>query len=166
MTNVKQTLLSILYILTISLSPFAFSEESIFHNMTTEEKKITGIEKLSEEEISQLEQWINTKTTSPLLSTTNPIADSNNNKTTNISRKEAEAILNAPIDTQIAGEFNGWRGKTIFRLSNGEIWKQRLPGVYVEKLDSPQIRIKKNFLGFYEMEIVETGKKIGVTRLK
>lgn len=28
------------------------------------------------------------------------------------------------IDSQIAGEFTGWDGNTVFRLMNGQIWQQ------------------------------------------
>lgn len=70
------------------------------------------------------------------------------------------------IVSKIKGEFIGWRGKTIFKLENGQIWKQRQSGRYYHKMENPEISISKNMMGFYMMEIVETGKRIGVRRLR
>ena len=66
------------------------------------------------------------------------------------------------IRDRIDGAFKGWRGKTVFKLSNGQRWVQRQRGYYRADLDSPEITITRNALGFFVMEIVSTGRRVPV----
>ncbi len=154
-------LLVILFSLFLPLHTHA--EIDLKTQMTAEERQKGGLDKLSPEEISFLNEWLNGKRTAVTPATQAPPSES---KVAKITRKEAEAVLNAPIKTSIKGEFTGWTGKTVFYLNNGEVWKQRRSGFYRKKLESPEVIIKRNFLGFYDMHIVETGRKVGVTRVK
>jgi hypothetical protein len=152
------------FIFIYSFSLFAFSDIDIKSQMTPEDREKSGLNKLSSEELSYLNKWLNEKkaNTNPRLTQAIP----ENTTPAKITRKEAEEILNAPIKTSVKGEFIGWTGKTVFYLSNGEVWKQRRSGFYRKKLDSPEVIIMRNFLGFYDMHIVATGRKVGVTRVK
>jgi multidrug efflux pump subunit AcrA (membrane-fusion protein) len=71
------------------------------------------------------------------------------------------------FESRLVEPFTGWEGKTVFRLENGSVWRQRLPGRYLHREgDLPQVRIEKNFMGFYQMELLGYDRKIGVTRLE
>jgi hypothetical protein len=70
------------------------------------------------------------------------------------------------ISSRIAGEFNGWTGRTRFTLENGQVWEQRRGRRWKITLDSPEVRITQTFLGAYEMEIVSESRKIGVRRIR
>jgi len=70
------------------------------------------------------------------------------------------------INSSIAGEFNGWTGRTRFQLQNGQIWEQRRGRRWKITLDSPEVRITQNFMGAYEMEVVSESKSIGVRRIR
>jgi len=70
------------------------------------------------------------------------------------------------VRARIDGNFDGWRGDTLFVLDNGEIWKQRLQGQYFYSAERPEILITRNLLGFYSMEVLETGKSVGVKRVR
>lgn len=70
------------------------------------------------------------------------------------------------FNTNIVGAFTGWEGKTRFRLANGQTWQQRTMNRYRYSADDPDVRLKKNFLGFWEMEILETGRSVGVKQLR
>jgi hypothetical protein len=121
--------------------------------MTPDEYRSAGLEKLSPEELSNLNQWF-----------MRFIAhDSQQVVKTDTVIKEMQS---APVRRRIAGTFHGWDGKTIFTLDNGEVWRQRLPGRYFVKLENPEVEIFKNLLGFYELKVVETGKRVGVSRVK
>lgn len=71
-----------------------------------------------------------------------------------------------PYTSIIRGEFTGWTGDTRFFLENGEVYEQRRPGRWRTSLMNPQVRITKNFLGAYDLEIVSEGRSIGVRRLR
>ena len=121
--------------------------------MSTEEFQSAGLSKLSPEELRNLDQWI-----------LHFLAyDSNQVVKTDETIKELQKV---PVRHRIVGHFRGWDGDTVFTLDNGEVWKQRLPGRYAISLDNPEVEIVKNLLGFYELRIVKTGHKIGVTRVK
>lgn len=69
------------------------------------------------------------------------------------------------ITAQIAGSFRGWDGKTVFRLTNGQIWKQRVGGRYRYRAEDPEVQIERARFGYY-LKIVATGRKVGVKRVK
>ena len=72
-----------------------------------------------------------------------------------------------PIVSRIKGEFDGWDGRTIFQLENGQVWRQRLSGRYRYKgPPGPEVRIERNFFGFFEMRLTEDGRAIGVSRVR
>jgi hypothetical protein len=80
--------------------------------------------------------------------------------------KEIRSLQNAPLRSRIVGLFTGWSGDTTFQLDNGSVWKQRVSGRYRATLENPEVEISKNLLGFFELKVVSTGRKIGVTRLR
>ena len=80
--------------------------------------------------------------------------------------KEVRTAANKEVVSSIKGDFYGWKGKTIFRLDNDQVWQQRYKGLWKTNLNSPKVIIRKNFLGFHEMEIVNEERSIGVKRIQ
>ena len=80
-------------------------------------------------------------------------------------KEKAERELGQRIQARIKGPFRGWDGKTLFRLDNGQIWRQRIGGRYRYRADSPAVEIVKGRFG-YTLEVVETGRQIGVRRVR
>jgi hypothetical protein len=68
----------------------------------------------------------------------------------------------ATIVSRYVGEFRGWKGRTLFRLENGQVWLQRQRGRYFFKAESPELQIFRNRLGFYTLRVTATGRQIGV----
>lgn len=70
------------------------------------------------------------------------------------------------IETRIAGRFTGWTGATVFKLENGQVWKQAATGYFTNiELDNPQVIIKK--LGFgYLLTLPGHGATVFVRRIK
>lgn len=123
--------------------------------MTVEQFRRTGLQKLSDTELEALNEW--------LIEYTAGEAESLQSS----SEAVREAEKNLEIKSRITGDFNGWDGDTIFRLQNGQIWQQRLASRYPYRgPENPEIRISKNFFGFYKMTLVESGKSVGVKRLR
>lgn len=123
--------------------------------MTVEQFRRTGLPKLSDSELEALNEWLIEYTA----------GDAQVLQGTSTAVRDAEK--NMEIDSRISGEFTGWDGDTIFRLENGQVWQQRLGGRYPYRGPAnPTVRISKNFMGFYKMTILESGKSIGVKRLR
>jgi hypothetical protein len=127
--------------------------EGIKQTMTEAQFRATGLDKLSPPELRLLDRWL----LKFLAHDSQQIV--HNDKT-------IKKLQQVPVLRRIKGNFRGWSGKTVFHLDNGEVWKQRLSGRYAISLESPKVEIYKNLFGFYELKIVETGRKIGVTRVK
>ena len=66
------------------------------------------------------------------------------------------------IEARIVPPFTGWTGQTIFRLDNGQLWRQRIKGRYMFDGDDTSVVIRRNFLGFYMLTLVSTSRSIGV----
>ena len=121
--------------------------------MSAKEFHAAGLDKLSTGELHSLDQWI-----------LHFLAyDSSQVVKTDKAIKKLQKV---PVRHRLVGHFRGWDGDTVFTLDNGEVWKQRLPGRYATSLDNPEVEIIRNLLGFYELRIVKSGYKIGVTRIK
>lgn len=124
--------------------------------MTAEEYQQTGLAKLTDAEIDALNDWLVRYT----------IIDASYLKARYSQTKSVKALEKSGIRSHILGEFKGWSGKTVFKLKNGQTWRQRNPSRYFYHAQEPEVEIKKNSFGFYELTILETGKTIGVKRLK
>ena len=56
---------------------------------------------------------------------------------------------NIPILSRIAGKFDGWEGRTVFKLENGQEWRQNEPGVVaVKAVVSPPVLLEKLYGGW------------------
>lgn len=69
------------------------------------------------------------------------------------------------LRARIVGEFTGWDGKTLFKLDNGQVWRQSTSGVYRYKSTDPEVVIEKGLVG-YKLRLVETKRSISVRRVK
>jgi hypothetical protein len=71
------------------------------------------------------------------------------------------------IEGHIDGTFTGWRGKSVFKLDNGQEWRQAESGMYdAGKFDSPVVRIKPMLLGSWLMYVEGCGCSVRVQRIK
>jgi len=137
----------------IAADPKPTTWEGIERMMKPEEFEAAGLGKLSPEELGRLNEWMMRFL-------------AYESKQVIKTDEKIQKLQNVPVRSRIAGKFRGWDGDTTFTLDNGEVWKQRLPGRYAINLDDPEVEISRNLLGFHEMKIVQTGRKVGVTRLK
>lgn len=139
--------------------------------MSPQEFKEAGLNKLSPSELEALNGWLLRYTTDDVPELVKEVPELKEA----VALKAAVAPAPQPlapepeperIDSRIDGKFKGWTGKTVFKLQNGQVWKQRQSGKYYKKIESPEVEITKNLLGFYVMKIVETDKRIGVKRIR
>jgi len=69
------------------------------------------------------------------------------------------------IESQIAGEFSGWDGETIFKLTNGQIWQQAAYAYTYSYKYRPKVLIFRT-TGGYEMQVEGMDERIRVVRIK
>jgi hypothetical protein len=76
-----------------------------------------------------------------------------------------EAALNEPFEAEIVGPFSGWSGKTVFTLSNGQVWRQRTGSDYRHTAKGQTVAVKKNFMGYWTLTVLSSGRTVGVRRI-
>jgi len=71
----------------------------------------------------------------------------------------------ARIESRITGTFTGWRGNTVFKLDNGQVWVQADSSSYDTRLENPPVVIKR--LGFgYLLSLTGHGATVFVKRVQ
>ena len=124
--------------------------------MTPAEYDAAGLGKLTPQERQALDQWLirYTAEDAPVL--------------LNSDEEVKQAVQEQEIVSTIVSPFDGWSGNTVFTLANGQVWQQRRQSKYAYTGSSaaPEVRITRNFMGFYSMELLETGAKVLVKRVK
>ena len=131
--------------------------DTLEQEMSSETFQKSGLHRLTEDELAYLNRYLG-RTAAP--------KEQQFGKE-QLSRKRA-APVDGPADelkTTVKGEFTGWKGKTVFRLANGQIWQQRVSGRYRFRAENPAVTIERGRFGYY-LTIDETGRKVGVKRLK
>jgi hypothetical protein len=123
--------------------------------MMSEEFSAAGLDSLSDEELEALNAWLLRYTAGEA----------------GILREQNEVVREASLDfeqvSRIKGDFKGWTGETYFRLENGQIWQQRLRGRYTYVgTPNPEVRLSRNFMGFYKLTVVETNRGVGVSLVR
>ena len=174
---------------TLSQSAFETLEDA----MTPQERALSGIDTLTPQQRAFLNQWLsNNLIDSPAAShyTASPKAkapraeetrDGDDAKTVaiedEVNRRVAETLArekvaadkvqsDAPFEANVVGDFKGWTGKTVFRLDNGQVWRQRSASTYRHKGSDMRVRFEQNWMGGWEMEVLSTGKSVLVKKVR
>jgi hypothetical protein len=69
------------------------------------------------------------------------------------------------IESQIDGEFEGWEGETIVKLTNGQIWQQTEYHYHNHYAYTPKVLIYFSGAG-YKMKVDGIDQAVGVTQIK
>ncbi|MFV8818984.1 hypothetical protein [Haliea sp. E17] len=122
--------------------------------MSDQEYRAAGLDKLSPQERDALNQWLihYTAWEAPRL------------------RESSDAVKSLEeiegLSANVKPPFKGWSGKTRFYLDNGEVWEQRVSGRFYYPGEDTAVTIRRNTLGFFEMEHVASGRSVGVKKIK
>jgi len=157
--------------------------------MTKEQYEAAGLDKLTEAERGALSDWLRSysgKPDSPKLQSDTSIAAPATTATaaTPVPQAEKSAArateenfgLPEPrtystegafeLKANVIKPFRGWSGKTVFKLDNGQVWKQRASGKYTYMGDDTRVVISQNRWGFYDLRLVAADRSVGVTRVE
>ena len=156
--------LALTLLLACASSAFAQSTPPIEQQMTPEEFKAAGLDKLSPEELARLNTWlgrtITTETTKAAAVAKQAVVEENRGFATFGSQE--------PIVSRIAGRFDGFHEGRTYTLENGQVWRQieaaSLEGVHV---DSPEVTIKPAVIGnAWYMQVGHYNTRAKVQRIK
>ncbi len=154
-----------------SAQTLAADFSSLEERMSAAQFKQAGLEKLSAEELAELNTWLqnNGLSTSDGSAAASTSASSTEDKRGFDPRdiddsKPGDRIIVSRID----GTFSGWNEKSIFPLTNGQIWKVVESNTFKSrgKLSSPQVTIESKLFDSWFLRIDGYNKAVRVKRIK
>lgn len=146
----------------IASSTNASANSSILECMPQNIQIDTGLGKLSRIELGKLSTWLSDRGFECSCASEQNCVTQTNAAEFSVKSNGSESELRATVE----GDFRGWTGNTVFVLSDGSEWQQRAKGVKSLRLKNPEVRVFKNWLGFYELEIIGTGEKVKVKKVR
>jgi hypothetical protein len=187
-------------LLALVIAPQGFAEErndaafsGIEREMSAEERRATGIDSLSTDELDAHNQWLIERFDQVQETVSAEVREMVREEVVEevreadaaereaeIERRVAieveaakqeiadappEPAVSEPFEATIQGRFSGWSGKTVFPLDNGQVWRQRHGGRYRHTYDDQRVRIYKNLLGMWQMKVLSTGRSVPVRRI-
>ena len=119
--------------------------------ITSRDFEEAGLHKLSPAELSVLNEWLG--------GFASHVYD--------IGRQygKDECRLSCVIESRIDGSFDGWRGDTLFELTNGQVWQQSSVGIGITISLYPDVYIFRS-AGGWKMAVEGMDEVISVRRLK
>ena len=158
---VRSTLLAALLFVA---APAAAQQQAIENQMTPEEFKAAGLDKLSSGELARLNAWLNRT----IEGETAKAATEAKEKVVEEHRGFATFGSSEPIESRISGEFRGFGSGREYTLENGHVWQQvdhsKLSGV---RLDSPAVQLNPSVMGnAWYMKVEGYNTRAKVVRVK
>ena len=146
---------------------FAFAQEQtppIERQMTSEEFKAAGLDKLTPDELARLNAWLGRT----ISSEAGKAAQAATEKVKQENRGFFDFGSGEPINARIAGDFRGFGKNRSYTLDNGQVWQQiddaALPGVRIE---NPDVVIKPALVGnSWYMKVGRYNTRAQVRRIK
>lgn len=147
-------------------APAAFAQQKIEQQMSAEQFKNAGLTKLNDQELSNLNAWLNrtldAETSKAAVKAKEESSHERRGFMAGVGSKE-------PVVARLQGSFTGFaRGRT-YTLDNGQEWRQDdnadLPGA--RTLESPQVRIIPSIIGnAWYLAVDGYNTRAKVTRVK
>lgn len=171
----------------LAINPFCFSiAEGSFPGvkvlMTPGEFSGAGLDKLDNEERQRLDAWLADHLAERLAEAQiaqrrleERIAEEREKAARAEEREKASRVAaeaqekerdGGTISAKVVPTFTGWTGKTVFELDNGQVWRQRFSGRFGYNGDSSEVEIHKGVMGLYSLHHPESGRSVGVTRVR
>jgi hypothetical protein len=120
------------------------SQPPIQQQMSPDEFKAAGLDKLSADELARLNAWLG-RTIDTQSAKAAALAK---DKVVRENRGFFSFGSDEPIVAHMPGEFRGFARNRVYTLDNGQVWQQiddeELPGV---RLTNPQVRINPSVIG-------------------
>lgn len=161
-----------LVILMLAFAPLTWAQQpaltaDVEQQMTAEQFKAAGLDKLSAKELAALNAWLQQKVTQETAVAVEKAREEGRQEVVQKNRGFFDFGSSEPIESSIVGEFKGFGQGRHYTLQNGQVWEQTdaasLSGV--RKTD-PQVKIKPGMLGVWYMQIQGYNTAAKVRRVK
>ena len=190
-----QLILVTAFVVTSSMMTFPLGAQAepggLKDMMSPEERQKSGVDTLTAEQRQFLSEWLlENYTRNPAKVVSSPATAPDTSPQQAASNEATADTIEAEIDRRVAarladnrasekkpasdssfearltGNFTGWSGKTVFRLDDGQVWRQRSAANYRHRGTDMRVKFKKNWMGGWEMTVVSSGKTVLVSKVK
>jgi len=151
------SLLAVLLTLAIPVASAQTQPSTLEERMSQADFRAAGLDHLSPDQLKYLNEWLRTHGGAG-----SPAVTPSGAPVFYPSSSDRETI-----ESHIDGLFVGWRGKSVFKLDNGQEWRQAESGAYdAGKFENPVVHIKPMVLGSWLMYVEGCGCSVRVQRIK
>ena len=159
--------------LLLAFAPMAWARQpaplagNVEEQMSADEFKAAGLDKLSAQELAALNTWLQRKVGQETAKAVETAKEEGRKEVVEKNRGFFDFGSTEAIESSIAGEFTGFAKGRTYTLQNGQVWEQTEPAslVGVRKTD-PKVRIKPGVLGAWFMKIEGYNTQAKVRRIK
>lgn len=125
--------------------------------MSSAEFQAAGLDKLSPQELQNLDQWLSTHAM-----VTTKVVDSSGKPVFYAGDK-----THSTVDTQIVGQFNGWSKGQSFTMANNQQWVVTDPEAHsCNRSDHTEVKISHSFMNFWMMYVPTCYARVHVKRVR
>ncbi|MDZ4811692.1 MAG: hypothetical protein SGI99_03645 [Pseudomonadota bacterium] len=151
-------------VLVLAFTPVAAKTEQryvdIEQRLTAEQRRATGVDTLSREQLALLNRLLREETTTPAQVESQP-SEPQPGRPTFVSSD------NKPIKSRLHGSVNGWEPGSVFTLQNGQKWKVLKGSVKLPNaLQAPEIILVPGIAGRWFLQVSEEMPKARVERIE
>lgn len=148
--------------------------------LTEEQKRKMGLDQLSPEQLAALNQAVEQyrtegATVAAESAATQAVEEYRKKeepgmiaRALDVFKRKQDESRQERITAIIPGSFQGWDGATLFRLDNGQVWRQSRPDIYTpkKKSDVPVV-VYKSPSGYWRLRVLDDeGAWVTVVRVK
>ena len=154
---------SLFFLLLLSMQPIANAADSfstLEERMSGKEFMETGLDKLTDQELEALNEWVRSHSVATLDNAKpRPAGSTGNYASTEDLRgfetRPSDDAYSDIIRSNIVGTFEGWSGNdNLFTLENGMIWKQVESDTFnIKAINNPEVTIKKSMMGAWRLSM-------------
>jgi hypothetical protein len=162
----------------LGLSVATLSAAGFVDGLTPEQKKRLGLDQLTPAQLAELGSAIETyRQTGEVVAAeqaaAKAVADYKKKEEPGVVSKALEVFKQKDAETKqdrvtaiVLGRFDGWSGNTVFKLDNGQVWRQARPGTYYFKARENVAVVLYKGPGSWRLRILDDeGAWIPVTRV-
>lgn len=181
MKHKAAALLSALALLVTIPVALARDFSSLEERMTGREFRDAGLHKLTEQELANLNRWIQLRSlaegevpdwaaAAPTPARPDDAPGDAGDRARSPDEGDNRGLPGGEreeIRSRLVGSFGGWRGNDTFELENGMVWQQAEPGTFsVPEMDNPEVRIRPGLFGSWQLQVGEYNSRVRVRRVR
>lgn len=140
---------------------------SVEEQMTGKEFTAAGLDKLSQQELDVLNDWIRRRSVATLDTPKTGTATAQLVEDQRGLKNKDEDEDRTEITSTLVGKFKGWDGQTTFKLDNGMIWVQAdKDKFYTKEIENPTVIIKPGLFGTWRLRLDGFNSECKVKRIQ